>query len=118
MAYALSITVFLNFRKVTNKDNNMNSYSNFWRRRRDSNSRDLFKSAAFPRRCTRPLCDASVLVSYNILTIQSINYIVNYALFFSTRNCSYNSLFVSYSSSASLSESAAFLPASLTTYKA
>ena len=29
------------------------------RRRRDSNSRDPFEPAAFPRRCTRPLCDAS-----------------------------------------------------------
>ena len=30
-----------------------------WRKRRDSNSRDPFRPAAFPRRCTRPLCDAS-----------------------------------------------------------
>src|SRR3989344_4801900 len=32
----------------------------FWRRRRDSNSRGPFDPAAFPRRCTRPLCDASL----------------------------------------------------------
>ncbi len=37
----------------------------FLRRRRDSNSRDRFRSAAFPRRCTRPLCDASVSLCYN-----------------------------------------------------
>lgn len=33
----------------------------FWRRRRDLNSRDPFRSATFPRWCTRPLCDASLL---------------------------------------------------------
>lgn len=32
-----------------------------WRRRWDSNSRYPFEYATFPRWCTRPLCDASIL---------------------------------------------------------
>lgn len=31
----------------------------YWRRGRDSNSRYPCEYAAFPRRCTRPLCDPS-----------------------------------------------------------
>ena len=41
-----------------------NSDFQFWRRRGDSNSRDPFEPAAFPRRCTRPLCDVSVCFFY------------------------------------------------------
>ncbi len=33
----------------------------FWRKERDSNPRYLFRYAAFPRRCTRPLCDPSII---------------------------------------------------------
>ena len=40
------------------------SRSFYLRRRRASTSRDPFEPAAFPRRCTRPLCDASVCACY------------------------------------------------------
>ena len=42
-----------------------NLNSEFWRRRRDLNSRDPFEPATFPRWYTRPLCDASKINSHS-----------------------------------------------------